>query len=254
MIGKAGRWSDTVCLRRTSSAAGSGQESLGAFSNARCIDYSKSWTRALPRLVISLPLILSLAIKGTNFIFRPAYPLGVISLLVSYVVLIGVAVSSYSIFWHPAVSRKAKIELRKVLRAGNQSGNERPDSITILAWIMLFFGASFFLISIFTINNPEVRAWISKNPISGPIQCLVPLADAIISIVAAIFIMRGANWGRLLYIWWGAFYFVIELLALRTKGMTLTLIFGALYLIFVLFLLRPKASAYFASHNRVKTS
>ena len=58
MIEKAGRWSDTVCLRQTAPAARGGQESLGAFGNARCIDYLKSWTLALPRLAISLLIVL----------------------------------------------------------------------------------------------------------------------------------------------------------------------------------------------------
>ena len=135
-----------------------------------------------------------------------------------------------------------------MVRAQRQSETERPDSITVIAWIMLFIGVSHL---VFSINNP-VPETIAKNPIPAPVEYSRFFADAIISIVSAIFILRGANWARVLYIWWGAFYFVIELLTRPAKATTLTL--GGSYLIVVFFLVRPRASAYFASHNRVKAS
>jgi hypothetical protein len=234
MIEKAGRWPDTVCLRHISPGDESGQGSP-AFRNARCISYSKSWTRALPRLALTLPIFFLIAqfVLGSPFISVP------------------VALILYAIFWRPAVSRNAKIELHKVLRAQSQSENERPDSITIIAWIMLVFGVSSLQVGIFSINNP-VPETIANIPIPAQVESSRFFADAVISIVSGIFILRGANWARLLYIWWGAFYFVIELLMRPVKATTLTM--GACYLIVVFFLLRPRASAYFASHNRVKAS
>jgi hypothetical protein len=102
MIEKAGRWSDTVCLRHTSSAHQSSQDPIDTFSNARGIDYSKSWMRALPRLVISLPVVLWLAFM--------------IGSMTTGLMFIPVALMFYSMVWRPAVSRKAKIELNRVLR------------------------------------------------------------------------------------------------------------------------------------------
>jgi hypothetical protein len=100
MIEKAGRWPDTVCLRHSSPADESGQGSP-AFRNARCISYSKSWTRALPRLALTLPIFFLIAqfVLGSPFISVP------------------VTLILYAIFWRPAVSRNAKIELHRALRA-----------------------------------------------------------------------------------------------------------------------------------------
>jgi hypothetical protein len=285
MIEKAGRWSDTVCLRQTAPAARSGQESLGAFGNARCIDYLKSWTLALPRLAISLLIVLLAAFVITVFtIFGGSLVLYVIGVLPSEtsdailysalgLVFVVVALISYSIFWRPAVSRATKIELRRMLRsehltslpaersvnmALHQSVNERPISIIVIAWIVLFsavlplLGSIFSLLgSIFNANPPAVHEMMAKTPIPVPVQYLMLFAGVIISIVSAIFMLGGANWARLLYICWGAFSCVI---AFFTSPAKLTLIPGVVfYLIFVFFLLRPKASAYFTQRNGVKS-
>jgi hypothetical protein len=274
MIDKAGRWSDTVCLRRTAPAAVNGQEPLGAFGKARCIDYSKSWREALPKLAISLLLVLLAAFVIAVFtIFWGGlvlYLIGVLPSETSNVILysalslvfVVVALISYSIFWRPAVSRATKIELRKILRAEHltslpagqsvsmalrQSVNERPISIIVIAWLLLFSAASSLLASIFTLNKAAVQEMMAKTPIPAPVQYLMLFAGVIISIVSAIFMLRGANWARLLYICWGAFSCVI---AFFTSPAKLTLIPGVvLYVIFVFFLLRPKASAYFTQHN-----
>jgi hypothetical protein len=130
--------------------------------------------------------------------------------------------------------------------------NKRPTSITVIAWIMLISAAFSLLASIFTINNPRVQEMMAKNPIPTPVQYLMLFGGVTISIVSAIFILRGANWARLLYIWWSGFGFVIAFLTSPAKPM---LIPGVLlYLTVVFFLLRPKASAYFSQRNCVKTS
>jgi hypothetical protein len=282
MIDKARRWSDTVCLRRTAPTVGSGRDPLGAFGNARCIDYSKSWEEALPKLAMSLLVVLLAAFVIAVFITLAGglalFLIGVLKDETSNVIVLSalglvfavVALISYSILWRPAVSRATKIELRKVLRAEHatslpaersvamsldQSMNDRPISIAVIACILLFiaafdlFGA---LATIFMVNLPAIQETIAKNSIPAPMDYLMTFTGAIILIVSGIFMLRGANWARLLYICWGAFNLVIALFTSPAKS---TLIPGVvLYLIVVFFLLRPKASAYFSRHNGVKTS
>jgi hypothetical protein len=121
MIEKAERWSDTVHLRYSAPTSGTDRELVGAFENARCIEYSKSWRRALPRLAVSLPIVLFVAFFPTLFVAFFAMELLFVSvkwfLLVIGLVLVVVALISYTIFWGPAVNREAKIELRRVLQA-----------------------------------------------------------------------------------------------------------------------------------------
>ena len=277
MIDKGRRWSDTVCLRNTACTPGSGQDRVGAFGNARCIDYSKSFRRALPRLAISLAIVILIALLiavftvsgGSILLYITLSKIGVWNGTVSDVILLSVlslvfaavALTSYSIFWRPAVSRSAKIELSRVLRAehltafpvgqsvdmiSNRSTNGRPISIGVIAWITLVSNAfallllgSILFVNKFAVNNPVVQEMISKNPIPTPVEHLTLFSDVIISMVCAIFMLRGANWARLLYICWGAFSLVI---AFSTLGIVF-------YLVVVFFLLRPKASAYFIQHN-----
>jgi hypothetical protein len=281
MIDRAGRWSDTVCLRNTAYTPGSGQDPLDAFGTARCIDYSKSWRRALPRLAVSLALVILTALLiavftvsgGSILLFIALSKIGVwngtmsgvILFLLLSLVFVAVALTSYSIFWRPAVSRSAKIELSRVLRAdhptsipaeqsvdmiSDRSTNGRPISIAVIAWITLVSNALLLLGSImpvnkFAVNNPVVQEMIAKNPIPTPVQHLTLFTGVIISMVSAIFMLRGANWARLLYICWGAFSLVIAFFTSPAKPI-LGIVF---YLVVVFFLLRPKASAYFIQHN-----
>jgi hypothetical protein len=132
MIESAGRWQDTVCLRRILPGAKSIQDSPGVFSNAHGIDYSKSWTRALPRLAISLPIVImgaSLIMETINGVarFQSSWITALVYLF-SLVLALALVIPFFSIFWRPAVSRNAKIELRKVLRPEDKSENKRANS------------------------------------------------------------------------------------------------------------------------------
>jgi len=283
MIDKARRWSHTVCLRNTACSPGSAQGLLDAFGNARCIDYSKSWRRALPKLAISLAIVLLTAVLIAGFTVFGGSMLLFIALskirvssevsntifeLILGLVFVVVALMSYSIFWRPAVSRGAKIELSRVLRAehltpfptgqsvdmiSNRSTNGRPISIAVIAWITLVSNALFLLATLGSIlrvnksavNDPVVQEMIAKYPTPTPVQYLTFFVDMIISTVSAIFMLRGANWARLLYICWGAFGYLIAFFMFHEKP-----ILGIIYyLVVVFFLLRPKASAYFTQHN-----
>ena len=128
MVEKGKRWSDTVHLRYTPCTPGNDRGSIGAFENARCIEYSKSWMRALPRMAVSLVIILPVAALAALFLLA-SWKIGLLHGLVFFILVL----ISCSMVWSQAVSRNAKIELRKVLRAENPSGSERPASITVRA-------------------------------------------------------------------------------------------------------------------------
>jgi len=284
MIDKARRWSNTVCLRNTAWTPGSAQDPLGPFGDARCIDYSKSWRRALPRLAISLAIVILTALLITVFtvmggsillfivlskigVWNGTVPDAIVWLILS-LEFVAVALISYSVFWRPAVSRSVKTEVRRVLRAehvgrfppeqsvhmiSDQSTNRRPISIAVIAWITLVSNTLSLLAMLGAIlginksaaNNPVVQEMIAKNPIPVPVQYLTFFAGVIISTVCAIFMLRGANWARLLYICWGAFGYLIVFFMSPEKPV-LGVVF---YLVILFFLLRPKASAYFTQHN-----
>jgi len=122
MVEKGERWSDTVHLRYTARTPGSDREAIGVFENARCIEYSKSWMRALPRLAVSLVIILLVAPLPSLFIFY-FWKVGVLPHGLVFFILVLI---SCSIVWSQAVSPNAKIKLRRVLRAeDNLETNDR---------------------------------------------------------------------------------------------------------------------------------
>jgi hypothetical protein len=126
---------------------------------------------------------------------------------------------------------------------------KRPTSVTVIAWILLVISALSLLGSTMAINNPMAQEMMAKSPISIPLQYAMTYLGLSISILCAIFMLRAANWARLLYIAWGAIGLLFGLLASPEK---LWLIPGILiYAIVVFFLLRPKASAYFTHSANV---
>ncbi len=126
---------------------------------------------------------------------------------------------------------------------------KRPTSVTVIAWILLVINALSLLGSIMAINNPMAQEQMAKSPIPIPLQYVMLYLGLSISILCAIFMLRAANWARLLYIAWGAIGLLFGLLASPDKPI---LIPGILmYAIFVFFLLRPKASAYFTHSDNV---
>jgi hypothetical protein len=59
MIDRAGRWSDTACLRHLAPNADFDKDPVGLRSGLRTIEYTKSWVRATPRMVIGLLIVLA---------------------------------------------------------------------------------------------------------------------------------------------------------------------------------------------------
>jgi hypothetical protein len=103
---------------------------------------------------------------------------------------------------------------------------------------------------LFAINNPLVQELMARSPMPISMQYGVSFLGLIISICAGAFMLKGANWARILYMGWGAFGLLFGLL---TSPLKLMLIVGALvYGVFAFFLLAPKASAYFTASLRAQ--
>jgi len=101
-------------------------------------------------------------------------------------------------------------------------------------------------------NNPLVLELMAKNPIPIPAQFALTYIGTAVSITCGIFMLRGANWARFLYITWSA---IGCLIGLATSPMKLMLVPGIIaYGIIVFFLLQPNANKFFNKGNSTKTS
>jgi hypothetical protein len=128
----------------------------------------------------------------------------------------------------------------------------RPTSVTVIAWILIVLGALSLVVSVFTIQNPMTQELMAKSPIPVSVQYLMLFAGLLISIVSGIFMLKGANWARMLYVIWGAIGFLVSLFTTPAKLMIIPGL--VVYAIIVFFLFRPKASAYFAGSADVQSS
>ena len=130
--------------------------------------------------------------------------------------------------------------------------NKRPLSVSIIAWLLIIFAALSAVTIPFTLGNPRAQELMAKSMVPVPVQYFMMFAGVLISIVSGIFMLKGANWARMLYIIWGALGFLFSLITSPAK---LVLIPGFLvYAIVVFFLLRPKATAFFTGTDHARPS
>ena len=120
--------------------------------------------------------------------------------------------------------------------------NKRPVTITVIAWIMII-GNGIALVErlsggILLTRASELIQSSSPRAIPTSMHDFQLYAGWVISIVSWIFILRGANWARYLFIIWGAIDFVASFIVGASS-------FALFYPIAVIFLLRPKVQAYF---------
>ena len=75
---------------------------------------------------------------------------------------------------------------------------KRPTSVTVIAWILLVISALSLLGSTMAINNPMAQELMAKSPIPIPLQYVMLYLGLSIEILCAIFMLRAANWVRLI--------------------------------------------------------
>lgn len=119
----------------------------------------------------------------------------------------------------------------------------RPTSVTVIAWFMIASS----ILSAFTLlpamNNPQVRELMAKSPVPIPVQIAISYVGLSLTIIAGIAMLKGCNWGRLLYVIWSGCGMVFGFATSPLKG---AMIPGmVVYLLFCFLLYRPVATAYF---------
>lgn len=119
MIERAGRWSDTVCLRLREQEHDHDVGSSDDIGKARVIDYTKSWVRAIPTMIIGIPVVL-MTILGLGaaaaFLLKSEW----LKFVSPSIVVFGV-LFYLSVFVRPTINRAAKAALKKILRPATLS-------------------------------------------------------------------------------------------------------------------------------------
>jgi uncharacterized membrane protein YobD (UPF0266 family) len=122
--------------------------------------------------------------------------------------------------------------------------NSRPLSITVIAWIIIASSAISLVSTLFLINNPMAQELMAKSLMSIPLQYAMLFVGILVGLVSGVFMLKGANWARLLYVGWSILGFVIGFMTTPGKLMLLP---SAIFLaVVVFFLFRPNANAFFS--------
>ena len=120
----------------------------------------------------------------------------------------------------------------------------RPTSITVISWILIVTGSITLITTAATLNNPVVKELMGRNPIPISIQYAMLYGGLLVTIISGFAMLRGHNWGRLLYVIWSA---VGSVIGLATTPMKMAILPGLVfYVVIVFFLFRPKANQFFA--------
>lgn len=120
---------------------------------------------------------------------------------------------------------------------------ERPKSVTIIAWIFIVAGVISIFISLSSLNNPMVKELMSKSLLPIPLQYAMMYIGLVVSFVCGVGMLKGQGWVRLLYVIWGAIGLLINLI---TSPMKVAIIPGLIFfVIIVFFLYRPASNQYF---------
>jgi hypothetical protein len=122
--------------------------------------------------------------------------------------------------------------------------NSRPVSITVIAWIIIVTSAMSLVSTFFLIKNPTAQELMAKSAMPLPVQYGMIFIGLLVGVVGGIFMLKGANWARLLYVGWSIVGFVVSFITTPGKLMMLP---GMIFLaVIVFFLFRPNANAFFS--------
>jgi hypothetical protein len=80
---------------------------------------------------------------------------------------------------------------------------ERPLSVTIVAWFVILSGI-ISVAAIYASGTPGGRVIGAPSALPHDAQLAIAGASALVSILCGIFILRGREWARLLYVAWNA--------------------------------------------------
>lgn len=123
---------------------------------------------------------------------------------------------------------------------------KRPTSITVIAWIIIIWGGLSLVAMLLTSRMPEMQQALEAAGISVAFSILCAIVGFAISAVSGIAILKGLNWGRLLYLCYVPISIIFEwgLYGFDPGAHIPAIIF---YLVVLTILTRPAASAFFRS-------
>ena len=128
---------------------------------------------------------------------------------------------------------------------------QRPTSLTVIAWLLIVFGAFGLISQLMMGDNPVAQKMLAESPLPASVHMAMAIIGTVVSLVSGYGILKGLNWSRYLYVGWSIVGLVFGLL---TTPFTSILLISVLFLaIFAFFLFRPAANAWFGGAGVTRT-
>lgn len=122
---------------------------------------------------------------------------------------------------------------------------KRPTRVTVIAWIIIVTSSLGLVSTPFTATMPQVKRMLEATGTSVPIALLLAFVAGGIGLVSGVAMLRGINWGRLLYLGFTPFSFALSWVLYGFRPLyILSVLF---YLVVLVLLTRPAASVFFSS-------
>ncbi len=80
----------------------------------------------------------------------------------------------------------------------------RPATVTIISWILVAVGGISLITSTLMLKNAAARELMARSPLPLSVQYAGLYAGLLVTIASGLAMLKAQNWGRLLYVVWGA--------------------------------------------------
>lgn len=122
---------------------------------------------------------------------------------------------------------------------------KRPLAVTIVSWYLIVSGIISLIAIPFSLKSQATQNVLTNTPVPIGLQYAIMFTGLVVLIVCGSAMLKGYNWGRVLYIIW-------QLLALaytvKTSPIRAAVIPGSIiYIIVVFCIINVKANDYFSS-------
>ena len=120
---------------------------------------------------------------------------------------------------------------------------QRPNSLTVIGWVLIVLGAFGALATLMLPVNPVAVQLLEQSPLPLSMHVAIGAIGALISIACGYGVLKGLGWSRLLYTAWILISVAITLFSMPFSS--LMIIGWVIQAVIIFFLFRPEASAWF---------
>lgn len=123
---------------------------------------------------------------------------------------------------------------------------KRPTGVTVIAWIIIIMNGLSLVVTPIAFTMPEGKRVLEQAGLSLATAIFWMVVSGGICMVSGIAMLKGLNWGRLLYLYFAP---ISIILGWVLYGFRPNIVSVIIYMVILVFLTRPAASTFFASGN-----